>query len=84
VRHTPSKDARLSKFASRVSPIPNATILLSYLGDERILTPFRPGEEPKWLEVAVALICENPHITIADVVKEINSRCPVIEFKSRR
>jgi hypothetical protein len=69
----PSIEGVLTRYCHRLGPQRSAAHLLSHLGDDAVIKPFPPGDEPSWTEVLVYLMAANPHISFAEVVRQLNS-----------
>lgn len=65
---------RLVEYVKDISPLPNACILLTHLADHGILQSFKVGEEPSWTQIVAACLIANPHITVDEVVHELELR----------
>ncbi len=72
----PSKDTVLTKYALRVSPIPDETCLLMRLYDKSIINTFSPGDEPLWPEVLAYLYAYNQHLDIHKIIHMIRDKKP--------
>lgn len=70
----PNKWNVLDRFAERLGPQQNAVCLLSHLGDQAVFKPFAPGEEPTMIEVLSVLLVHNEHITLDDIMVELQSK----------